>query len=133
MTPSLGRTKNPHDIFINLDGSVEMAVQSKKPKAVVVVKWLTKKGIENIQETINKPSKKKMQHLHCLLLTYKTVTIKFKPLSMRTLHCQHKKMCIRLSYKNVKTPSPILKHVIFLMREILVKTTLSSTHNIYQR
>ena len=25
-----GRTKNPHDIFINLDGSIEMAVRSKK-------------------------------------------------------------------------------------------------------
>ena len=27
-----------------------MAVQSKKPKAVVLVKWLTKKGVEKIQE-----------------------------------------------------------------------------------
>ena len=27
-----------------------MAVQSKKPKAVALVKWLTKKGIEKIQE-----------------------------------------------------------------------------------
>ena len=32
--PSLGREKNPHDIFINLDNSIEMAVRSKKPKAV---------------------------------------------------------------------------------------------------
>ena len=49
--PSLGRTKNPHHIFINLDGSIEMAVRSKKPKAVVaLVKWLNKKGIEKIQE-----------------------------------------------------------------------------------
>ena len=42
--PSLGRTKNPHNIFINLDGSLEMAVRSKK--AVALVKWLTKKGVE---------------------------------------------------------------------------------------
>ena len=27
-----------------------MAVRSKKPKAVALVKWLTKKGIEKIQE-----------------------------------------------------------------------------------
>ena len=47
---TLGKTKNPHDIFINLDGSIEMAVQSKKPKAVALVKWLTKKGVEKIQE-----------------------------------------------------------------------------------
>ena len=50
MPPILGRTKNPHDIFLNLDGSIEMAVRSKKPKAVALVKWLTKKGIEKIQE-----------------------------------------------------------------------------------
>ena len=31
-------------------GSVEMAIRSKKPKAVALVKWLTKKGIEKIQE-----------------------------------------------------------------------------------
>ena len=50
LTPSLRKTKNPHDIFINLDGSIEMAVRSKKPKAVALVKWLNKKGIEKIQE-----------------------------------------------------------------------------------
>ena len=50
LTPSLGRTKIPHGIFINLDGSIEMAVRSKKPKSVALVKWITKKGIEKIQE-----------------------------------------------------------------------------------
>ena len=50
MTPSFGRTKSPHDIFINLNGSIEIAVRSKKPKAVALVKWLTKKGMEKIQE-----------------------------------------------------------------------------------
>ena len=49
-TAPLGRTKNPHDIFINLDGSIEMAVRSKKPKAVALTKWLSKKGVEKIQE-----------------------------------------------------------------------------------
>ena len=32
LTAPLGRTKNPHDIFINLDGSIEMAVRSRKTK-----------------------------------------------------------------------------------------------------
>ena len=50
MTPSLRITKNPYDIFINLDGSIEMAVRSKKRKTVFLLKWLTKKGIEKIQE-----------------------------------------------------------------------------------
>ena len=49
-TDSLGRIKNSHDIFINLDSAIEIVVRSKKPKAVVLVKWLTKKGIEKIQE-----------------------------------------------------------------------------------
>ena len=69
LTPSLGKTKNPHDIFINLDGSREMAVRSKKPKAVVLVKRLTKKGVEKkYKKNTNKPS-----HV---------VTIKYKPLSL---------------------------------------------------
>ena len=50
MTESLRRAKNPHDIFINLDGSIEMAVRSKKLKAVTLVKWLAKRGVKRIQE-----------------------------------------------------------------------------------
>ena len=45
-TGTLGRAKKSHDIFINFDASIEMTVRSKKPKAVALVKWLTKKGIE---------------------------------------------------------------------------------------
>ena len=43
-----GGSKNPHDAFVNLDG--EIAVRSNKPKAVVLVKWLSKKGVEKIEE-----------------------------------------------------------------------------------
>ena len=32
LTGLLGRAKNSHDVFINLDGSMEMAVRSKKAK-----------------------------------------------------------------------------------------------------
>ena len=49
-TDTLGRAKNSHDIFINLDSAIEIAVRSKKPWAVALVKWLTKKGVEKIQE-----------------------------------------------------------------------------------
>ena len=41
----LGGGKDPQDVFINLDGAIEMAIQSKKSKAVAVVKWLSKKGV----------------------------------------------------------------------------------------
>ena len=47
---SLRKTKNRHDIFINLDGSIELAARSKKLKAVALVKLLTRKDIEKIQE-----------------------------------------------------------------------------------
>ena len=49
VTNTLGRAKNRHDIFINLDSALEIAVHSKKPKAVALVKWLTKKGVEKLQ------------------------------------------------------------------------------------
>ena len=49
-TDTLWRAKNPHDIFINLDGAIEIAVRSKKPRAVALIKWLTKKGVEKIEE-----------------------------------------------------------------------------------
>ena len=50
---------NPHDIFINLDGAIEMAVPSKKFKAVALVKWLTKKAVEKIQEKHQQAIEKK--------------------------------------------------------------------------
>ena len=46
----LGGGKNLHGIFINLDGAIEIAIRSKRTKAVELVKWLTKKGVEKIQE-----------------------------------------------------------------------------------
>ena len=33
-----------------MDSATEIAIRSKKPKAVALVKWLTKKGVEKIQE-----------------------------------------------------------------------------------
>ena len=38
-----------------------MAVRSKEPKAVALVKLLSKKGVEKYKKIINKPSKKNMQ------------------------------------------------------------------------
>ena len=40
---------NPHDAFVNLDGALEIAFRSNKPKTVALVKWLSKKGVEKIQ------------------------------------------------------------------------------------
>ena len=38
-----------------MDSAIEIAVRSKKPKAVALVKWLTKKGKEEIQEEHQQP------------------------------------------------------------------------------
>ena len=37
-------------MFAILDRAIEIAVQCKKPKAVPLVKWLTKMGVGEIQE-----------------------------------------------------------------------------------
>ena len=49
VTNTLGREKNPHDIFINMNSAIQMAVRSKKPRAAALGKWLTKNGVEKIQ------------------------------------------------------------------------------------
>ena len=48
--PSLRKRKNPHDAFVKLDSALEIAVRSRKPKAVVLVKWFAKKSVEKLQE-----------------------------------------------------------------------------------
>ena len=41
---------NPNDAFVNRDGALEIAVRSNKSKAVALVKWISKKGVEKIQD-----------------------------------------------------------------------------------
>ena len=49
-TVSLGKRKNPHDAFVNLDGAIYIATNSKKEKAAALISWLVKKGVEKLQE-----------------------------------------------------------------------------------
>ena len=46
------KDKNDQDAFIDLDGALEIVVRSKKPKAVELVKWLTRKGVEKLVEDV---------------------------------------------------------------------------------
>ena len=46
----LGKRKNPHDVFVNLDGAIYIATNSKKEKAAFLISWLVKKGVEKSQE-----------------------------------------------------------------------------------
>ena len=49
-TVPLGRVKNSHDVFVNLDGAIYIATNSKKEKAAALISWLVKKGVEKLQE-----------------------------------------------------------------------------------
>ena len=42
--------ENPHDVFLDLDAALEIVVRSRKPKAVELAKWLTRKGVEKVAE-----------------------------------------------------------------------------------
>ena len=47
----LGGAKLWHDISVDLDAAIEIAVRSKKPTSVALeVNYLTKKGLEKTQE-----------------------------------------------------------------------------------
>ena len=49
-TPTIGKLKNLHDVFVTLEGAIETTVRSNKPKAVKLVKWLVNKGIAKLEE-----------------------------------------------------------------------------------
>ena len=49
-TVPLGKRKNPHDVFVNLDGAIYTATNSKKEKAAALISWLVKKGVEKLQD-----------------------------------------------------------------------------------
>ena len=66
-----------------------------------------------------------MQHLHCSVMIYKIVTIRFRPSSMKTWHCKHKEMYVRPSYKDVIIKSVTLSSIaMFLVQMIHGKITL---------
>ena len=61
---------NPHDAFVNVNSALEMAVRSRKPKAVALVKWLTKKVLKSYKKITRKPLRSEI--------------IESKPSSMKT-------------------------------------------------
>ena len=38
-------------MFVNLDGAIYIATNSKKEKAAALISWLVKKGVEKVLET----------------------------------------------------------------------------------
>ena len=55
--PTLLQSQNDHDVFVDLNAALEIVVRSRKPKAVELTKWLTRKGVEKViqehQKAIN--------------------------------------------------------------------------------
>ena len=56
-----GGGENPHDAFVDLEGALEIVVRSRKPKAVKLVKWLTRRGVEKVVEEHEKAMKEKQR------------------------------------------------------------------------
>ena len=44
------RIENPENVATAFDGAIEIAIRSKKLKVVTLVKWLSKRSVEKIQE-----------------------------------------------------------------------------------
>ena len=123
------------DIYVNEEGMYKLLFSSQQPKTKEFRKHCCNVMFPHVrQQLTNKMKEDHQQAIEekdaaiALVIDYKIVTIRFKPSNVKTWHCKHKEMCIRPSYKNVKTPSSILKHVMFLMQEIPVKTKLSSLY-----
>ena len=57
----------------------------------------------------NNSLKKKMKEEHQQTIEEKDNQI--QAIQYENVECRHKEMCIRPSYKNVETPSSVLKHV----------------------
>ena len=56
-----GGGKNPQDAFVDLEGALEIVVRSRKPKAVELTKWLTRKGVEKVVEEHQKAVQEKQK------------------------------------------------------------------------
>jgi len=53
------QSQNDHDAFVDLEAALEIVVRSRKPKAVEIVKWLTRKGVEKVVEEKQKAMEEK--------------------------------------------------------------------------
>ena len=48
--PHPSQRQNDHDAVVDLEGALEIVVRSRKPKAVELMKWLTRKGVEKVAQ-----------------------------------------------------------------------------------
>ena len=53
--------QNDHDAFVDLEAALEIVVRSRKPKAVELTKWLTRKGVEKVVKDRQKAIEEKQK------------------------------------------------------------------------
>ena len=61
----LGKRKNPHDVFVNLDGAIYIPTNSKKEKAATLIYGLLRKVLKSYKKNIKYKLRKKMQQFLC--------------------------------------------------------------------
>ena len=61
ISPHPSQRQKDHDAFVDLDGSLEIVVRSKKSKAAKLTKWLTHKGVEKVVEEHEKAMEEKQR------------------------------------------------------------------------
>ena len=66
ISPHPSQRQNDHDAFVDLEGALEIVVRSRKPKAVELVKWLTRKGVEKIAQEHQKAINEKYMQIALL-------------------------------------------------------------------
>ena len=63
ISPHPSQRQNDHDAFVDLEGALEIVVRSRKPKAVKLVKWLTRKGVEKVTQEHQKAIEEKQREI----------------------------------------------------------------------
>ena len=58
--------QNDHDTFVDLEAALEIVVRSRKPKAVELTKWLTRKGVEKVMKEKQREIDEKDMHIALL-------------------------------------------------------------------
>ena len=58
-TGTLSKDQNLHDVFVSSEGALEITHRSRKPKAVELIKWLAKKGVEKVLDDNKKAIEEK--------------------------------------------------------------------------
>ena len=63
ISPHPSQRQNDHDAFVDLEAALEIVVRSRKPKAVELTKWLTRKGVKKIIEEHQKAVEEKQREI----------------------------------------------------------------------